>query len=101
MASVELHGGAETAVLPAKNLSLGGMYVSADGNDLTDSFRVGKVVEVLVFDAGDENRPAAKGKAKVVRFDTEGMALKWEPDLNTQKQIAKLLDAIRRAPSRR
>jgi hypothetical protein len=95
MASVELHDGAETAVLPAKNLSLGGIYVSADGNNLIDAFGIGHVVEVLVFDAGDETRPAVKGKAKVVRFDVEGMALKWEPELNTQKQLAKLLESIK------
>ena len=95
MASVELHDGAETTVLPAKNLSLGGIYVASDGNDLVDAFGIGHVVEVLVFNAADENHPAVRGKAKVVRFDAEGMALKWEPDIGVQKHLAKLLDAIK------
>ena len=95
MASVELHDGEETTVLPAKNLSLGGIFVAADGNNLIDAFGIGHTVEVLLFNAADENHPAVRGKAKVVRFDTEGMALKWEPDIGVQKQLAKLLDAIK------
>jgi len=33
-ASVELHAAEETLVLPARNISLGGVYLSSDGHDL-------------------------------------------------------------------
>jgi hypothetical protein len=94
MASVELREGEETVILPARNLSLGGMYVGADGNDLRH-FGIGHEVEVMVFNAADENHPAVRAKAKVVRFDGEGLALKWQSDRETQSQLTQLLKAIR------
>ena len=91
MASVEVHQGRETLVLPAKNLSLGGIYVAHDGNDLSH-FEDGSPVDILVFDVSDETRPPIRGQAQVVRHDGEGMALRWVDGM--QKPVSELLRAI-------
>ena len=61
-ASVELAHEDTTLVLPARNISLGGIFLSADGNDLT-IFPVGEEVEVMLFDALDEGQTAVRAMA--------------------------------------
>jgi hypothetical protein len=83
MASVEVHTAAETVILPARNISLGGVYLASDGHDLT-SFAVGTEIEVQVFDALDEGNQPVKLAGQVVRHDDVGMALMWaysDPDI--------------------
>lgn len=92
LASVELHHGDETLILPARNLSLGGIFLGADGNNLS-VLPVGHQVELLVFNAADEQSPAVRAFAEVVRHDENGVGLKWRADKETSKQIASLLHA--------
>jgi hypothetical protein len=92
MASVELHHGGETLILPARNLSLGGIFLANDGNDLA-SLRIGTQVELLVFDAANEGSPAVRAFAEVVRLDSQGLGLRWREDRETSKQIASLLQS--------
>jgi len=95
MATVELHQGAETLVLPTKNLSLGGVYVSHDGHDLSH-FTVGTPIELVVFNVTDETTPSVRGGAQVVRHDKDGMALRWTENVQTQLAVANLLHALRK-----
>lgn len=92
LASVELHHGSETLVLPARNLSLGGIFLGSDGHDLA-TLPIGHQVELLVFNAADEEAPAVRALAEVVRHDEAGVGLKWREDRETSKQIASLLHA--------
>jgi hypothetical protein len=90
-ASVELHAAAETLVLPARNISLGGLYLSADGHDL-GALEVGMEIEVLVFDALDESRGPVRLVGEVVRLDDQGVALMWaDSDPEVARNIARLL----------
>jgi hypothetical protein len=93
LASVEVHQGEDTLILPARNLSLGGIYIGSDGNDLS-RFRVGNRVELLLFDATNESNPPIRGAARVVRHDDAGIALTWEPDEETTRAIKSLLGAL-------
>jgi hypothetical protein len=93
LASVELHQGDETLILPARNLSQGGIYLAADGNDLSH-LAIGTGVEVLVFDAVDETNPAVRAGAKVVRHDQDGIALQWNENKHTANAIGSLLRAV-------
>jgi hypothetical protein len=75
-ASVEVLGGGEAVILPARNISLGGVYLTADGHDLS-VFTVGTQLEVLVFDALDDRQEPVRLAGQVVRHDAVGMALMW------------------------
>jgi hypothetical protein len=94
LASVEVHQDEETLILPARNLSIGGIFLGADGHDLA-RLKVGSVVEILVFNGTDENHPPLRASAKVVRHDKEGVGFKWQETPDTKKAISSLLDAIR------
>jgi hypothetical protein len=95
-ASVELHKDGETVILPARNLSLGGVSLEADGNDL-GRFAVGTVIDVLIFDAVDETTPPVRAPAKVLRHDriagkgVGSMALMWNA---TDPKVSELLAAL-------
>lgn len=94
-ASVELHAGAESLILPARNISLGGVYLAADGHDLS-GFELGTETEVLVFDALNEKKRPVKLTGQVVRQDDAGMALMWTAtDSDAALALAKLLDAMK------
>jgi hypothetical protein len=96
-ASVELHKGAETLILPARNISLGGVYLARDGNNLRQ-FAAGEVVEVMLFDASDESRPPVRATAQIVRHDPNGMALTWNTvDPEVAKKLILLLEQLRPA----
>jgi hypothetical protein len=93
-ASVELHAADEAIVLPARNISLGGVYLSADGHDLA-AFEVGLELEVLVFDALNEKRKPVRLVGEIVRHDGDGIALMWaDSDPDVAIKLAKLLDQL-------
>jgi hypothetical protein len=91
---VEIHRGGETLILPARNVSQGGIYLGSDGNDLS-TFGVGHVIELLLFDAADESRQPVRGTAAVVRLDPAGMALSWSDDAQLATSIGDLLRSLR------
>ena len=93
-ASVEVHADDVTLVLPARNISLGGIYLAADGNDL-DALPVDEEVEIMVFDALDEGETAVRAMAKIVRRDREGVALTWATtDPIVARKLAGLLERL-------
>ncbi len=95
LASVQLTAGSETMLLPAGNISQGGVYLAADGHDLS-GMTVGARIDVQVFDALDENRAPVRLTAKVVRFDERGMALQWlAVDAQEAAELAKLMDSLK------
>lgn len=93
LASVEIHRGDETLILPARNVSQGGIYLGSDGNDLS-GFGVGHVLELLLFDAADESRAPVRGTAYVVRLDPAGMALSWSDDPAIAANVDRLLRSL-------
>jgi hypothetical protein len=92
-ASVELRVGDETLILPARNVSQGGIFLASDGNDLT-SLEAGSAVEVYLFDVTDESRPSVRGVATVVRTTGEGVALAWKLDEKLERALRVLIEAI-------
>ena len=75
-ASVELKRGDDTLVLAVKDISLGGIYVSADSHDV-GALKIGSIHELHVFDALDASGPAVFRRAVVVRHTSEGVGLSW------------------------
>lgn len=97
-ASVELHAERETLILPARDISLGGVYLEADGHDL-NSFRDGSPLYVQVFDALDEKSQPVRLRATVVRHDDKGMALSWSTiDPRATTTLARLLTSLQPKP---
>ena len=93
-ASVELHAAEETLVLPARNISLGGVYLAADGHDL-GALEVGMEIEVLVFDALDESRRPVRLVGEVVRLEEHGVVLMWaDSDPDVARNVARLLHRL-------
>jgi hypothetical protein len=94
-ASVELLRHGETVILPALNISLGGVFLGGDGHDLSE-FAVGSELEVQVFDALSERKPPVRLQARVMRQDPSGIALQWtSTDADCARQLAKLLASMR------
>lgn len=94
LASVQLTAGGETMILPAGNISLGGVYLAADGHDL-GGIAVGARIDVQVFDALDETKQPVRLDAQVVRFDERGMALQWlSVDAVEASELGKLMDSL-------
>ncbi len=93
-ASVELQAESETLLLPARNISLGGVYLESDGHDLA-AFAVGMEIDVLVLDALDDSRAPVRLVGEVVRHDGEGLALMWaESDPDAALALAELLKGL-------
>jgi hypothetical protein len=93
-ATVELHAGAETLILPARNISLGGLYLAHDGHDLS-VLDIGMELEVLVFDALDEKRKPVRLAGEVVRIDDHGVALMFtDADPEVARNVARLLNRL-------
>jgi hypothetical protein len=93
-ASVELRQDAETVILPARNLSLGGVNVDADGHDLS-RFPDGMIIDVLIFDAQDEATQPVRSPARVLRHEKGAMALMWNAtDPHVAEQLAALLTKL-------
>jgi PilZ domain-containing protein len=94
LASVELQQHEETLILPARNISLGGVFLGADGHDLGE-FSTGDEVDVVVFDALDERRRPVRLRAQVMRLDEEGLAMMWvSTDSEAAMQLAELLRTL-------
>jgi hypothetical protein len=95
-AFVELRQEKETVVLPARNLSLGGVSIDADGHNL-GRFPQGTVLDLAIFDAQDETTPPVRSPARVLRHDPDGsMALMWNAtDPRVTEQLASLLGKLR------
>src|SRR6476659_393348 len=93
MASVELVSGSETLVLAARNVSMGGIFVACDGNDLT-GLKIGSEVELMVFDAQADDSAAVRATAEVVRRDGTGVGLRWKDDKQMASQLAALLSSF-------
>lgn len=101
LASVEVKASSETMLLPALNISLGGVYLAADGHDLT-GLALGARLDVLVFDALDEHKRPVRLDAQVVRFDAQGMALKWlAVDANGASELSRLMDSLQPKPDKK
>lgn len=99
-ASVELKSAEENFILPARNISLGGVYLTADGHDIS-GFSIGATVEVQVFDALDARHKSVQLEARVVRIESAGMALMWSStDPDAAAQLAKLLQSLRPKPKK-
>ena len=81
-------------MLPARNISLGGVYLAADGHDL-GALELGMEIEVLVFDALDESRKPVRLVGEVVRLDEHGVALMWaDSDPDVARGVARLLHRL-------
>jgi hypothetical protein len=94
-ATVELHDGGETLVLPARNLSLGGVSLASDGHDLS-GFTAGQTLDVLVFDAIDVEAAPVRAPAKVIRRDRDTLALMWTlTDPQQSEKLAHLLESLK------
>lgn len=94
-ASVEFRQEAETVVLPARNLSLGGVFLDSDGHDLS-RFPDGMILDVLIFDAQDDATPPVRSPARVVRHEGDSMALMWNAtDPVVTEVLASLLAKLR------
>jgi hypothetical protein len=93
-ASVELEQHGETVILPAQNISLGGVFLAADGHDLS-GLEIGGELDVQVFDALDEHKPPVRLHAEVMRLDHDGVALQWtSTDSDCALKLAKLLNTM-------
>ncbi len=94
-ASVEVKASSETMILPALNISLGGVYLAADGHDLT-GLTPGSRLDVQVFDALDETKHPVRLDAQVVRFDDQGIALRWlTVDALEASELSRLMDTLK------
>lgn len=94
-ASVELKAASETMILPARNISLGGVYLGADGHDL-NGIALGARLDVQVFDALDEAKQPVRLDAQVVRVDEKGMALRWlAVDARSAAELSKFMDRLK------
>lgn len=94
-ASVEVKASSETMILPALNISLGGVYLAADGHDLT-GLALGSRLDVQVFDALDETKQPVRLAAQVVRFDDQGIALRWlTVDALEKSELSRLMDTLK------
>ena len=91
---MQLRHGADTVVLPARNISLGGLFLDADDKKLK-GFAVGDVVEVQLFELSEEGESAVRADASVIRNDGKGLALSWaSTDPVMARKLADLLERL-------
>jgi PilZ domain-containing protein len=88
-ATVELRSLGETLILSIRNISLGGVFLTADGQDLS-SIVIGSEEELVVFDGSDDDKRVVVN-GRVVRRDADGIALTWVGEDSIFK-IATLVD---------
>src|SRR5262249_41865880 len=78
----------ETLVLPAENVSLGGIWLSTAQSDQS-RLKLGERYELLLV---DEGRAPIRLSAKVARHDGEGTAFEWsEEDPHTRSLVEQLI----------
>ena len=90
-ASVRIERAGERLLLPVKNISLGGVLLATDGQDLS-GFPVGSRHPIVVFHPDDPGKHATV-KAEVVRHDEFGLAFNWPSEL-ARATIALLLESL-------
>ena len=89
---LELRGA--PAILPAINISLGGVFVGVGRQDVS-GLAVGSVIQVQVFDPRDLATSAVPTPALVVRHEPSGVALSWTgKDRTVESQLDALLQSI-------
>jgi hypothetical protein len=77
-ASVEVAGGDQVLILTVRNLSVTGVLVASDGQDLA-AFVVGRSYPIVIFDPENE-RYQVELVARVVRKQPDSMALTWDDE---------------------
>ena len=83
----------ETASRPARNASLGGIFVAVDAHDLP-RVTIGGVLHVSVT-VGESL--SFQARAQVVRRDSTGLALRWVLDSDgVKRSVESLLEALRK-----
>lgn len=74
-ATVEMRASEEMLILSVVNISLGGVFLTADGEDLAP-IKIGSQCDLVVFDGNDDDRRVTVA-ARVVRKDANGIGLTW------------------------
>lgn len=93
-ATVTFNAADETFILSVSNLSLGGVFLLADGQDLS-KVTVGGEHEIAITD-GDDPQKEVVVRARVLRREAAGIALKWVGEDDMFK-VAELVDLARSA----
>ncbi len=82
-------------ILPAINISLGGVLVDAAEHDVS-SIKVGSVIDVQVFNSSDMAPPVVRTPALVVRHEPHRVALSWTgKDKNVDIELGQLLQSLK------
>ena len=85
--------GGRHIVLPVRDMSLSGLYLSAEPRDLPSLPPVGATLELMLFASDDVSREVDV-KAKVVRHAPDGIAIDWSEDLAATYRIALLMETL-------
>ena len=88
-ASVELKAGEEMVILTVRNISIGGVFVCSDGQDLS-VFEIGSRHELSIFTPSDVEKELIV-RGRVVRHDPDGMAIEWREDDTASLKLAELM----------
>jgi hypothetical protein len=95
-ASIELHPSGERLVLTTRNLSLGGVALTA-AREQVARLPVGSRHIVTLFDGADPHVEPVRTIALVVRHDGDGVALRWIiEDAKTAPALVRLMDHIKK-----
>jgi hypothetical protein len=89
LASVELASGQGMTILRVRNISVGGVFVCSDGQDLS-SFVVGSRHELVIFTPSDAQRELLV-RGRVVRHEPDGMALEWRADDTASLKLSEMI----------
>jgi hypothetical protein len=90
LASVELASGKGMVILKVRNISVGGVFVCSDGQDLS-SFAIGSRHELTIFTPSDVHKELVV-RGRVVRHEPDGMALEWRKDDTASLKLTELID---------
>jgi hypothetical protein len=96
-AAVERYQGREMLCLTVRDLSRGGLWVFA-GRHVLGSFPIGSEHRLILIDAADDGAPQTAAKARVLRHDPSGIALRWHDDAKALSAIDEMLARLRRRP---
>jgi len=92
MATVQLGEGDEAAILTVRNISLGGVFLTCDQAELA-TLPVGSIQSVVIFDPENDARQFAV-TAKVLRRESDGVALDWNPNDGSMFVVASALEEL-------
>ena len=94
-ASVRVSDEGQTVLLKTRNVSLGGVLLEASAKDKR-LLPVGKVLQVVLFKAMDEEDRGVAVTAGVVRHDPDAVALVWNvTDPDTAWDLADLIEKLK------